>query len=185
MPSIVLTAPDSLKITTQNASLPILFLAGGITNCPDWQAEAIKDLLNPNPAEHAPSLLLVNPRRAKPIASDSPEAVEQIAWEHYRLKLADAILFWFPKETLCPISLYELGKWTGTKKVFIGVHPEYQRKFDIFHQTKLTDQFIRIHDSVAEVCKEVKHHFYVESLKRPHDYTMGIGPVPTTGWPKR
>jgi len=42
-------------------------------------------------------------------------------------------LIGFPCETLCPITLYELGTWsilsqqTGAK-LFVGCHPEYKRK---------------------------------------------------------
>lgn len=46
----------------------------------------------------------------------------------------------FPKETLCPITLYELGTWsilsqrTGTK-IFIGCHKEYLRRVPILSST--------------------------------------------------
>ncbi len=49
-------------------------------------------------------------------------------WEHDHLRRAKAIMFWFPSETLCPITLYELGAWTilarqtGTK-LFVGADP--------------------------------------------------------------
>jgi hypothetical protein len=108
-----------------------LFLAGGITGCPDWQREIVTALAST-------SLVLFNPRRAAfPI--DIPHAArEQISWEHQALRTASAILFWFPKETLCPIVLYELGAWSMThKRLFVGIHPEYQRKQDVLIQTSL------------------------------------------------
>jgi len=67
-----------------------------------------------------------------------PEAKKQIAWEHRYLKMCDAILFWFAPETIQPIVLFELGKWIGTSKtLFIGVHPNYERSFDVLTQVAL------------------------------------------------
>lgn len=108
-----------------------LFLAGGITNCPDWQAEIVEKLKSTN-------LILMNPRRTDFPIHDPNAANFQIRWEHKHLAKADAILFWFPCETLCPIVLYELGAWVGrSKKLFIGVHPDYKRRQDVEIQTRL------------------------------------------------
>jgi hypothetical protein len=64
--------------------------------------------------------------------------ITQIEWEHHHLLRADAIMFWFPCETLCPIVLYELGAWTfRPKPLFIVTHPDYARKNDVIIQTKL------------------------------------------------
>ena len=109
-----------------------IFLAGGITNCPDWQQE-MRSLLQDT------DLILFNPRRAHFPIDDPGAAQEQIEWEHDHLKAADAILFWFPCETLCPIVLYELGAWSMTNKlIFVGVHPDYKRRQDVEIQTYLT-----------------------------------------------
>lgn len=109
-----------------------LFLGGGITNCPEWQVEMITRLSGVN-------VTLLNPRRKKFDVTNQNIAVEQIEWEYRHMLKADAILFWFCAETLCPIVLYELGKWTVQKdrRLFIGVHPDYQRKIDVEVQTRL------------------------------------------------
>src|SRR5262249_48527274 len=108
----------------QPASLPAIFLAGGITGCPNWQQEIVS-LLGDLP------VVLLNPRRANFPIDDPAAASQQIEWEHRHLRKADAILFWFPCETLCPITLYELGGWSmyrdhrGPRPLFVGVHPQY------------------------------------------------------------
>lgn len=115
-----------------------LFLAGGITGCPDWQAE-LTDLLKNE------EIVLLNPRRTNFPMHDINAAKEQIEWEHTYLQKADAISFWFSKETLCPITLYELGiNLARGKLLFIGVHPEYARKQDIEIQTRLERPEIEI-----------------------------------------
>ena len=86
-----------------------LFIAGGITDCPDWQQDFVKLLSDTD-------ITILNPRRANFPIHDSNAALEQIKWEHDNLRRAVAISFWFPKETICPIALYELGAWSMTDK---------------------------------------------------------------------
>lgn len=118
-----------------------IFLGGGITNCPDWQKEIIELFEKSKFGKHPTNTLyLINPRRADFDVRDPTAAETQIRWEHAYLQMVDAILFWFPKETLCPITLYELGTWTvhpDNKQIFVGCHPEYQRKQDVEIQTNL------------------------------------------------
>lgn len=93
--------------------------------------------------EELQSLVLLNPRRAQFDVTDPTLTEKQIAWEFDHLHKADIIVFWFPKETLCPITLYELGAWSvraaqTETKVLIGCHPEYQRRDDVIIQTRLS-----------------------------------------------
>src|SRR5262245_576843 len=107
--------------------LPAVFLGGGISGCPDWQHEVVGLLA------HLP-LVLLNPRRANCLMGDPAAAPRQIEWEYRHLRKADALLFWFPCETLCPIALYERGAWSvysderGQRPLFVGVHPNYERR---------------------------------------------------------
>ena len=131
-----------------------LFLAGGITGCPDWQ-QKIRALLDNT------TLTLLNPRRADFPIGDPNAALEQITWEHDMLRAADAIMFWFPKETICPIVLYELGAWSMTEKpIFVGVHRMYQRRQDVEIQTKLARPGIEIVYSIPDLAHQI-----LESLR--------------------
>lgn len=122
-----------------------VFMAGGITNCPDWQQE-MKELLKDS------GVTLLNPRRKDFPIGDPNAASEQIKWEYDMLRAADAIMFWFPKETICPIVLYELGAWSATRKpIAVGVHPEYQRKQDVEIQTGLVRPDVEIVYSISEL----------------------------------
>jgi len=115
-----------------------IFLAGGITNCPDWQKEVVKALDGKN-------ITVFNPRRENFPIGIKGEAVKQIEWEHKFLRLAERISLWFPKETLCPIVLYELGTWSMTKKlIFIGMDPDYERRVDVEIQTRLVRPDVKI-----------------------------------------
>ncbi len=128
---------------------PSLFLAGGITGCPDWQKEMVaklKDL----------PLVVFNPRRSYFPQHISTER-EQIAWEHTYLRKATAISFWFPEETLCPITLYELGAWSMTnKKIFLGVHPNYQKIQNIKVQTALVRPDISLVQTLEELNRSIR-----------------------------
>ena len=127
-----------------------LFLAGGITGCPDWQQDIVKLLSDT-------FITILNPRRADFPIHDPNAAMEQIKWEHDNLRRSCAISFWFPKETICPIVLYELGAWSMTDvPIFVGMHPEYQRRQDVEIQTKLARPKVEIVYSLDELANQVK-----------------------------
>jgi hypothetical protein len=134
-----------------------IFLAGGITNCPDWQSEMVellKDL----------DVVIYNPRRKNFPIGDKNEAYKQIHWEFTELDRADLILFWFSRGSLNPIVLFEYGKWLmntrnnmGYKPLFIGIDPEYERRQDVMIQTELENGFYynRICFSLEDLAKQI------------------------------
>jgi hypothetical protein len=127
-----------------------LFLAGGITDCPNWQSWMVERLTNSG-------LILLNPRRANFPLDDPNTASTQIAWEHKHLRLATAIIFWFCAATLNPIVLYELGAWSMTDKpIFVGVEPGYERSLDVQLQTKLARPDVKIVYSLEDVATQVE-----------------------------
>jgi Nucleoside 2-deoxyribosyltransferase like len=110
---------------------PSIFLAGGITGCPDWQREVLALLA-------AAPVVVFNPRRARfdPAAGDTAE--QQVGWEHRHLQLADVTLFWFPRSERCvqPIALFELGAVTAQagwdrRRLVVGAAPDYARRTDV------------------------------------------------------
>ncbi|MBT6762033.1 hypothetical protein HOA92_03265 [archaeon] len=127
-----------------------IFLAGGITNCYDWQSD-ICDLLQNE------EVTLLNPRRKRFPIDDPRESMTQIRWEYDQMRKADAISFWFSKETLNPIVLYELGAHSMTDKpLFVGVDPEYLRKSDVEIQTALARPEIKVVYDLNELAEQVK-----------------------------
>jgi len=138
-----------------------IFLAGGISACENWQAN-IRELFKSS----VPELSLINPRRKHFDVADKSVAEKQIVWEHNHLRKASAVLFWFCKETLCPITLYELGAMSMLKNViFVGCHPEYQRKEDVIIQTKLVLPDVKVVFSIEELAKQVES--WVLSADKP------------------
>lgn len=132
---------------------PAVFLAGGISGCPDWQESVRKLLFGPD--LDLPGTL-INPRRANFPMGDPLAGVRQIEWEYQHLRSADAIMFWFPAETLCPIALYELGFWAGTDTpLFVGTHPDYQRAFDVAVQTRLVRPGLHVWNRLELVTAEL------------------------------
>jgi len=134
---------------------PSVFLAGGITGCPDWQEEVVK-FLEPLP------IIVYNPRREDFPIDDPMAADVQIEWEYRYLNKVDFRLFWFPKETICPIVLYELGKYAnvanrcradeGTGGNFVvGTHRDYQRRQDVVIQTGLVHPNKEVYYDLANV----------------------------------
>lgn len=137
-------APDDFQWNEKS-----LFVAGWISNCPDWQKEFIAYFRDT-------SLALINPRRYDFDVTNPDMEEEQITWEHVHLEKSDAISFWFPKETLCPITLFELWKYAkSNKQLFVGVDPDFQRKRDIEIQMRLIRPEIKIHYTIEALAKDV------------------------------
>lgn len=130
-----------------------VFMAGGITGCPDWQ-DTFKALLS-----NEGNLVLVNPRRDDFDVRDPNASDAQIEWEHLHLTSCQAVSFWFPEETLCPITLFELGKIaTGNKPIFVGAHPNYKRRFDVVKQLKLIRPEVVVKDNLVDLAETVKSY---------------------------
>lgn len=137
------------NVETISPNQKSLFLAGGITNCPNWQLE-MKSMLEDT------AWTIINPRRADFDLANNSLLEPQIKWEHERLRQASAILFWFPAQTLCPITLYELGAWSMTnKQLFVATDPEYQRRHDVIIQTKLVRPDIQVLDSLEKLVQQI------------------------------
>lgn len=157
----IIEAPNLLEQGNPN---PSIFLAGGITGCPDWQSEVINLLSDTD-------LILFNPRRHKFPMGDSSAAEEQIKWEFSHLQQATGILFWFCKETINPIVLYELGFQLGKRAystsnnlphIFIGMDTGYQRQQDVVVQSQLVlgNEF-PIFSSLSDLTSLIRKKFAV------------------------
>ncbi|MDF1664849.1 MAG: nucleoside 2-deoxyribosyltransferase domain-containing protein [Planctomycetota bacterium] len=150
MPMNVIYAPEKA-----NYDAPSVFLAGGISNCPRWH-DIILTRLREQSLESDASWTILNPRRDAFPANESQAAREQIEWEFEALKNADLIQFWFPKETLCPITLFELGRWIASEKaVIVGTDPYYQRRFDVEVQCELARPGMTIHSSLDKLADAI------------------------------
>ncbi|MFW6242977.1 MAG: nucleoside 2-deoxyribosyltransferase domain-containing protein [bacterium] len=150
--ALIIQAPNEVYSIKNNTNKK-LFIAGGITNCPDWQSELISYL------EDIDNLTIYNPRRENFPIHDPKAAEEQITWEYLKLKESDIISFWFSSGSLNPIVLYELGKW-GTsetnKKIVVGVDPDYERKQDVRVQTKLAKPDIFVVNNLESLSSQIK-----------------------------
>ena len=150
--ALIIESPNEVY-SLENSENKKVFLAGGISNCPDWQAEIIKKL------KDFPGITLYNPRRANFPMDDPNAAEEQITWEYEKLKAADIIVFWFSRGSLNPIVLYELGRWGNStaKTIVVGIDEGYERRQDVEIQTRLSRRSeFPFYNSLDEVVKAVK-----------------------------
>jgi hypothetical protein len=143
-----------------NKDLPKVFLGGGITNCKDWQFDLVEDLRDLN-------CIVYNPRRKSFDLKDPNQSEIQIRWEHRYLSDSDIVVFYFSSETLCPITLFELGArlmsnlFSPYQSIYIYCESDYQRKFDVEFQTKLAqDSFVN--------SQEINYKLFGEGHYTPH-----------------
>lgn len=138
----VITAPQDYEPQEHDIRC---FLAGGITNCHDWQKEVIEYLQYVNPG----NLIIFNPRRENFPINDPNAAKEQITWEFENLNKADIFSMYFCSgESDQPICMYELGRHLERMlkdypfieifdRIVVSVEDGYRRKNDVIIQTEL------------------------------------------------
>lgn len=137
----VITAVENYDLQPDEISV---FLAGGITNCPDWQSDIIKRLDKYN----LDRLVIFNPRRENfPIGVKS-ESFRQVEWEFKYLEKCDIFSMYFCSGTSDqPICMYELGRYIARMqskypvswkdRVIVSVEKGYKREDDVYIQSFL------------------------------------------------
>ena len=141
----IITCPDSEDGSSRDKHR--VFLAGGISNCSNWQEDAVAYFKALGLSE---SFVLFNPRRDTFDVTNPADTEFQIKWEFDHLKACKTVFFWFPHETLCPITLYELGVCAARgQHIIVGVDPEYKRKLDVIEQLKHLRPDVHVHGSLA------------------------------------
>ncbi len=134
-------------ITAPNIEIPkftSVFLAGGITNCKEWQKVVIEEL-------KFEDISLFNPRQEYFDVSDKNASYKQIIWEFERLEKMDIFSMYYCNDNSDqPICMYELGRnivrmqnrfpsdWE--KRIVISVENGYKRQADVLIQTELATQ---------------------------------------------
>lgn len=151
-----------------DGDLPSIFLAGGITACPDWQAEVVAALPG-----LASNVAVFNPRRASFDVANPFGAAEQVAWEFRHLRRAWVTLFWFPAcdpaVTVQPIALYELGAAAESNRLIaVGVDDGYPRAADVRMQLGLIRPNQLVHGSLSETVEEAVELVGRRALARFH-----------------
>ena len=160
--ALIIEAPNEIY-SIENFNNISLFLAGSITDCPDWQSEVIHEI------KDIENLSVYNPRRKNFPINDPNAAEKQITWEYLHLSTADIISFWFDKNSLGPICLYELGFHANSKddiNIIIGIDPEYKRRQDVEIQTKLIKPKTKFVYSIDDLITEIKDLMYIKNFNK-------------------
>jgi len=134
----IVVAPEKPDLD-EHYDRPYLFLAGGITDCAEWQDEVCEKL-----SDKSIIGTVFNPRRKNFPMGDSEAGKKQIAWEFWALNdlKPDIISFWFDGgKSLQPITLYELGRYStkhlelgSPKRLIVASDPNYGRNMDVIEQ---------------------------------------------------
>ncbi len=152
---IVIAAPNEYR-----SESPFVFLAGGISDTENWQANFLRRV-------EGHCLTVLNPRREAFPMGDAEEGRLQIEWEWRYLQRASLVAFWFPPPTLCPIALFELGACCSTNvPLVVGADPNYARRFDLEAQLRLRRPDVELLDSINAVADSVVCSQNVESCRR-------------------
>jgi len=143
-----------------------LFLAGGITNCKNWQDEVIKEL-------EFEDVSIFNPRQINFNINDKSASFKQISWEFERLEQMEIFSMYFCESSSDqPICMYELGRniirmqnrfpFDWQKRIVIGIEENYKRKQDVVIQLSLCAPTIFV-DTLA---RPTTHAQYIKNKIR-------------------
>ncbi len=135
----VIAAPEKYDELFKDKNKYIFcFLAGGITNCWDWQSEVIESLSHREYDENDPELIIFNPRRRDFYVRKTGETRKQIEWEFYAIQDADIFSMYFvASDSDQPICMYELGRNMYKRNLIISIETGYKRTNDVHIQTEL------------------------------------------------
>lgn len=138
----VITAVENYELDDNEV---VVFLAGGITNCPNWQENVINELRSSE--DELENLVVINPRRENFPIDDPNASNDQITWEFNALEACDIFSMYFcdsPSDQ--PICMYELGRniykkseedESYEKRIVITCEKGYKRRGDVEIQTEL------------------------------------------------
>lgn len=149
---LVVTAPEEYK--KQKGDI-LVFLAGGITGCENWQQVVIKYLIGEEPKLMISDrrLVLFNPRRENFPAHDKNAHAQQVAWERRYIDMSDIFSMYFCSgESDQPVCMFELGRRLGyiecwcsardlplyTEELIITAEDGYKRRDEVLHQCGLS-----------------------------------------------
>lgn len=158
-------------ITAPSEELPkykSVFLAGGITNCKEWQKEVIEELEFEELAFE--EITIFNPRQEHFDISDKNASYKQISWEFERLEQMDIFSMYFCNDDSDqPICMYELGRnivrmqnrfpsdWD--KRIVINIEDGYRRTADVLIQTELATQ------NKVFVSTDINSYYHAQCIK--------------------
>lgn len=149
-------SPDSILVGDLRKNM--IFLAGGFSG-PDWREEMKRYFAKDD-------VVLVNPKRVN-FDSDKISAKWQTKWDRVHLSHSNILCFWFPKETFCPITLFEFGYWVRyvevyplvETRIFYGCDISYPKREDIKEQVSISNRggkFGPMAFSVKELAAQIK-----------------------------
>lgn len=164
----VIIAPSEVKAQFETK----IFLAGGISKCPDWQSQVLDGFKGLD-------ITVFNPRRLEFDLSDHEASRKQIIWEFNRLEEANFFTMYFcNSESDQPICMYELGRniirfqnrfpldWPN--RIIVSVEEGYKRSNDVFIQTSLAAKGIFMHGF------RVTPKSHAESIKQAIEYVKDL-----------
>lgn len=149
---------------------PLIFLAGPIQGCRDWQKDAIAIL-----ERLSPFTGIANPR--KEYLDDAFVYSAQVDWETNHLRLAGqngVILFWLerekdhdPQRAFAQTTRFEIGEWkarheNGGAKLVVGIDEGFSGAKYVRHRFGQDCLDVKICSSLEETCKAA-----VAELQRP------------------
>ena len=166
-----ITAPDDFGLESWEKSV---FLAGGITGCPEWQKEMIEMLSDRD-------YVLFNPRRDDFPMDDPYQIAGQITWEFSAMRVAKAILFLleFLKWGLWFWAIYRRKRYRIVKYE----HNDYVVQHRCFLFLWCNTIYYVLENAYVEFSRDLQHYNHsVDAFDALRDWEPVYVDVPIAPW---
>lgn len=137
----IVTPQSEVQHTEENTIR--CFLAGGITNCRNWQNEVIEQLKKLETENDLTDLVIFNPRREN-FDINKIKAEDQIKWQFVNIEKCHLFSMFFcgGTDSPQPICFFEYGKQLVERRERLGelivtVEKDFVRLEDVYIQTNL------------------------------------------------
>lgn len=171
----IITAPEEYQLRSDEISV---FLAGGITNCWNWQQSVLTQLSSSSYlTDH---LVVFNPRRDNFPIEDPDASRAQIEWEFKYLNQSNIFSMYFTSgQSTQPICMYELGRYLEVNKLIhpsksiISVESGYVRENDVIIQSELAlGRDIINRKATSQSHAKLIYEAYLDLLDDLSDYSL-------------
>lgn len=141
-----------IRIPAQyHGDAPSVFLGGGAGGR-DWRRTLI-GLISDT------TWVLLDPLTPPDFGDDGDALRRRTEWEFEHLGRATVKLFWFPADTPCMLSLFELGAWAKEDvPLVLGIEPGYQKRDELLLQMQLERPQLAIASTLHELAAHLKRY---------------------------
>jgi len=146
----IIRPPEEYVPAIQQGSRKAIFLAGSVSGSENWRLHIAQSF-------EAENVVFLDPFNASYASADAAAFSAQIEWERRHLRRAWGRVFWFSFESLCAMSLFELGaSCQSAGPLFVGCHADYRLRRDVISQLAIARPDVVVAATLDELISQLR-----------------------------